>query len=149
FFHQGQFEGRMKRISPHLSRGPNEPIDHNLHEFYDRLLVLLRQPAFRDGQWRRLECAPAWDGNWTWDCFLAFAWQSPAGERFVVAVNYGPTQSQCHVQLAFADLGGKKWRLQDQLNQVGYDWKGDDLQTRGLFLDMVPWQACAFSFTPQ
>ena len=27
FFHQGQFEGRKKRISPHLVRGPEEPID--------------------------------------------------------------------------------------------------------------------------
>ena len=25
FFHQGQFEGRRTRISPHLGRGPNEP----------------------------------------------------------------------------------------------------------------------------
>ena len=149
FFHQGQFEGRRKRISPHLGRAPNEPIDPKLHEFYDRLLALLRQPAFRDGQWRLLECAPAWEGNWARDCFLAFAWQGPAGERFVVVVNYAPNQSQCHVRLAFADLGGKKWRLQDQLNQVGYDWNGDDLQARGLFLDMAPWQACVFSLTPQ
>ena len=27
FFHQGQFEGRRKRISPHLVRGPMEPVD--------------------------------------------------------------------------------------------------------------------------
>ena len=27
FFHQGQFEGRRKRISPHLGRGPDEPVD--------------------------------------------------------------------------------------------------------------------------
>ena len=30
FFHQGQFEGRKKRISPHLVRGPEEPIDQKL-----------------------------------------------------------------------------------------------------------------------
>ena len=77
FFHQGQFEGRKKRISPHLGRGPNEPIDQQLQQFYDRLLAVLRQPVVRDGQWQLLECVPAWDGNWTWDCFLAFAWQGP------------------------------------------------------------------------
>ena len=65
FFHQGQFEGRKKRISPHLVRGPDEPIDQRLQQFYDRLLAVLRQPAVRDGQWQLLECAPAWDGNWT------------------------------------------------------------------------------------
>ena len=48
----------------------------------------------------------AWDGNWTNDCFVAFAWQGHDGERLLVAVNYAPNQSQCHVRLPFADLGG-------------------------------------------
>ena len=30
FFHQGQFEGRRTRISPHLVRGPDEPVDDRL-----------------------------------------------------------------------------------------------------------------------
>ena len=36
FFHQGQFEGRKKRISPHLVRAPEESPDKELEEFYDR-----------------------------------------------------------------------------------------------------------------
>jgi glycosidase len=145
FFHQGEFEGRLKRISPHLSRGPSEPVNQDLRDFYDRLLAILKQPAFRDGQWRLLECNPGWEGNWTHDCFLAFAWEGAAGERFVVAVNFAVNQSQCHVRLPFGDLGGKKWRLQDQFAAASHDWQGDDLLNRGLFLDMAPWQACVFS----
>ena len=109
----GTIRGRQKRISPHLVRGPDEPVDQRLERFYDRLLAVLRQPAVRDGQWQLLECAPAWDGNWTWDCFLAFAWQGAGGERLLVAVNYAPNQSQCYVRLPFADLGRPQWRLQD------------------------------------
>ena len=75
FFHQGQFEGRKKRISPHLCRAPNEPVNEELHRFYARLLNVLRQQVVRDGQWQLLECTPAWEGNPTWDCFLAFGWQ--------------------------------------------------------------------------
>jgi glycosidase len=144
FFHQGQFEGRKKRISPHLVRGPQEPIDTQLKQFYDRLLAAIRQPAVRDGQWQLLECAQAWEGNGSHDGFLVFAWQNPKEERLVVAVNYAPNKSQCHVRLPFADLAGKKWRLQDQLTTAGYEWNGDDLHGRGLFLDLAPWQACAF-----
>ncbi len=59
-------------------------------------------------------------------------------------MNYAPNKSQCHVRLPFADLAGKRWRLQDQLTTAGYEWNGDDLHGRGLFLDMAPWQACAF-----
>ena len=33
FFHQGQFEGPKKRISPHLCRGPAEPVDQKLKQF--------------------------------------------------------------------------------------------------------------------
>jgi glycosidase len=147
FFHQGQFEGRKKRISPHLGRGPSEPVDQDLRSFYDRLLAVLRQPAVRDGQWQLLDCTSGWDGNWTHDCFLVFAWQGASDGRFVVAVNFAGNQSQCHVRLPFANLAGKQWKLEDQLAPATYTWNGDDLQNRGLFLDMAPWQACVFRVT--
>jgi hypothetical protein len=147
FFHQGQFEGRKKRISPHLCRGPCEEIDPKLREFYDRLLAMLRRPILREGQWQLLQCTPAWDGNWTSDCFVAFAWEGPSGERLVVAVNYAPNQGQCYVRLPFADLSGGQWRLQNQMGSDVFDRDGSDLQSRGLFLDMSPWQACVFSIT--
>jgi hypothetical protein len=144
FFHQGQFEGRKKRISPHLVRGLQEPIDGKLVQFYDCLLEVLRRPVLRDGQWQLLECTPEWEGNWTHDRFVVFAWRGPKGESLVVAVNYAPHQSQCHVRLPFADLAGKKWQLKDQLRSASYEWSGDDLQQNGLFLDLAPWQASVF-----
>jgi len=147
FFHQGQFEGRKKRISPHLCRSPAEPADQKLEQFYDRLLGLLRQPVLREGQWQLLECVPAWEGNWTADCFLAFAWQGPGDERLLVTVNYAPNQSQCYVRLPFANLAGGQWRLQDQLEEVVYDRDGSDLQERGLYLDVPAWQTSVFALT--
>jgi hypothetical protein len=145
FFHQGQFRGCKKRISPHLSRGPDEAADQDVAKFYDRLLAVLRQPVVRRGEWRLLECAPAWDGNWTWDCFLAFAWHDPDGERLLVAVNYAANQSQCYVRLPPGYLANGPWRLQDRIGTAAYDRDGDDLQSRGLYLDAAPWQASAFS----
>jgi glycosidase len=145
FLHQGQFQGRRKRISPHLVRAPQEPIDHDLERFYERLLAVLRQPAVRTGSWQLLECVAAWDGNWTWDCYLAFAWQGGADERLLVAVNYAPNRSQCYVRLPFADLGDAQWRLQDLLAGVTYDRDGGDLRARGLYLDEPPWRARVFS----
>lgn len=147
FFHQGQFEGHTKRISPHLGRAPHEPVNQELGKFYAKLLTLLKQPAFREGQWQLLQCVAAWEGNWTWDCFLAFLWQGPAGDRWLVAVNYAPNQSQCYVRLPLADLAGQSWRLQDHLSTTTYDREGNDLQGRGLFLDMQPWQTAVFALT--
>jgi hypothetical protein len=147
FFHQGQFEGRKKRISPHLSRAPEEPVNQELNQFYRQLLAVLRQPAVRQGKWQLLECAPAWESNWTWDCFLAFAWQGPAGERLLVTVNYAPNQSQCHVRLPFTDLSSQKWRLDDLIGNATYERDGADLQAHGLYLDEPPWRASIFSLT--
>jgi hypothetical protein len=147
FFHQGQFEGRKKRISPHLVRGPEEPVDQQLKQFYDRLLAVLRNPARRDGEWQLLECVPAWEGNWTHDCFVAFAWLGPGKERLLVAVNYASNQSQCYVRLPFAELGNRQWRFQDLLGRAQYDRDGNDLESRGLYLDVPPWQAYVFSMT--
>ena len=145
FFHQGQMEGRKKRISPHLGRGPDEPVDGKRKEFYEKLLAVLRRPVVRSGEWRLLECMPAWEGNWTFDCFIAFAWQGPDGERLLVTVNYAPNRSQCYVRLPFADLGNGLWRLKDLLGGAGYQREGNDLQSRGLYLDVPSWNAAAFS----
>jgi hypothetical protein len=140
FFHHGQFEGRKKRISPHLVRAPKEPKIEQLNSFYDRLLAALRTPAFREGDWRLLECSPAWDGNWTSDCFVAFGWEKDGRERFLVAVNYAANQSQCYVRLpSYADLEHSQWRLEDLLSNAYYERHGDDLKQRGLYLDMAPW----------
>jgi alpha amylase-like protein len=139
FFHQGQFEGRLKRISPHLVRAPIEARDEALPQFYERLVAVLRRPAVRDGGWQLLECAPAWDGNWTWDSFLVFAWQGGESQRLLVTVNFTEHQSQCYVRLPFTDLSGGSVRLGDLMGPASYDRAGTDLVSPGLYLDLPPW----------
>jgi hypothetical protein len=145
FFHQGQFEGRRKRISPHLNRAPDEPVDAAIAGFYERLLDELHDPVVRDGEWRLLECAPAWEGNWTHDCFVAFAWDGPGKERRLIVVNYSDHQSQCRLRIPFDDLHNRQWQLRDRLSTDVYTRSGDELQACGLFLDMRPWQAAVYA----
>jgi Alpha amylase, catalytic domain len=139
FFHQGQFEGRSKRISPHLVRAPLESPDEALQQFYDRLLSVLRLPAVREGHWQLLECVPAWEGNWTWDRFLTFAWQGSTGERLLVTVNFAANQSQCYARLPFPDLANGSVRFKDLMSPASYDRDGNDLVSKGLYLDVPPW----------
>ena len=67
FFHEGQLEGRRIKVSMHLGRRPDEPVDPVLQEFYRKLLACLKRPEVRDGSWQLLEVRLAWDGNPTWD----------------------------------------------------------------------------------
>jgi hypothetical protein len=144
FFHQGQFAGRKTRISPHLVRAPREPVDEALQQFYVQLLTVLGQRILRDGRWRLLQCLPAWEGNWTNDCFIAWCWQADDGQKRIVAVNYAGNQSQCYLPLPFADLGGRAVRLDDLMSNASYERGGDELLTRGLYLDLPPWRYHVF-----
>ena len=146
FFHQGQFEGRLKRISPHLVRAPIEAPNETLQQFYDRLLSVLRRPALREGDWRVLECVPAWDGNWTWDGFVAFSWQA-ASSHVLVAVNYADHQSQCYVRLPLDRVDGRSVRFTDATGSAVYDRADTDLAAHGLYLDMPPWGYHVFEMT--
>ena len=139
FFHQGQLEGRTKRIPVQLRRGPVEPADPDLVAFYDRLLACLRRPEARHGQWQLLESTPAWDGNWTWDSMICFAWHGPAEASLIVTVNFAPHQSQCYVPFPFSEIRGRDLRFRDLTGPAVYDRHGDEIFSRGLYLDLPAW----------
>lgn len=149
FFHQGQLTGRRKRISPHLARGPKEPKDQRLEEFYHRLLALLRQPTVRNGCWQLLECRPAWEGNWTAECFVACGWNGLDGRKHVIAVNYADHQSQCFLAIPWPELAGHQWLLVDQMTPAQFSRNGNDLLTHGLYLDMPAWSYHVFALHGQ
>jgi hypothetical protein len=147
FFHQGQFEGRLKRISPHLGRAPDEPVNPALQQFHERLLEVLRRPIVRLGQWQLLECASAWEGNGSAEAFIACAWQDFSSPRLLVTVNFADHPSQCFVRLPFTDMRSRRWRLRDLLSEVQYERDGGELSQRGFFLDVPAWQCHIFEMS--
>lgn len=147
FIHQGQLEGRRKRITPHLVRGPDEPTDSALAEFYDRLLTVLCRPVVRTGGWHLLESYPSAEDNDTCQAVLAFAWEGE-GDRLLVVVNYADHPSQCYVRPPFSGLEGQRWQLEDLLSPARHERDGGDLVRSGLFLDLKPWQSQVFSLRP-
>jgi hypothetical protein len=38
--------------------------------------------------------------------------------------------------------------MTDQLSDARYDWRGDDLSGRGMYLDMAPWEAAVYAVVP-
>jgi hypothetical protein len=145
FFHQGQFEGRVKRISPHLVRAPEEPVNKEIQAFYDEILATLRKPILKSGEWQWLTPQPAWDGNGSWDAFIVHAWQESGGERMLVVVNYAPYSSQCYVSLPFPEIENHSVRLDDSLSSASYSRDGNELLERGLYLDLGPWSYHVFT----
>ena len=145
FFHQGQFEGRKKRISPHLVRGPEETPDQETQEFYYHLLEVLKKPTVKCGEWQQLSSQPAWDGNESWDFFIAYSWHGEDGERMLVIVNYAPHPSQCYIHLPFPEIKDHSVLLNDSLGSACYNREGNNLFGRGLYLDLEPWSYHIFT----
>jgi hypothetical protein len=138
FLHDGQLEGRKVRVSMHLDRRPDEPVDTALAQFYQRLLECVRLPVANSGRWRYLECRSAWEGNSTWQNFIAFGWNGPDSFPLLIAVNYGPMQGQCYVRVAFSGLSGRRFELRDRMGPARYERNGSDMEN-GLYLDMPAW----------
>ena len=144
FFHQGQFAGCRKRISPHLVRGPGEPVDSALLDFYTGLLAVLRLPVATDGTWQLAESRSAWEGNRTHESIIAFTWVK-AGERsLVVAVNFSEYRSQAKLRLPSAIAANQRIRFRELIGEGTYDWRGADLLTDGLFVDLPAWGTHVF-----
>jgi hypothetical protein len=122
-------------------------VDQRLDRFYHRLLAVLCRPVVRRGNWQVVESTAAWEGNGSWDCFVAFAWEGPAGEPLLIAVNFAPNRSQCYLRLPFTALSGYRWTLRDLTGNATYEREGDELSVRGLYLDMDPWQYHVFQLT--
>lgn len=143
-FHQGQFEGRRVQVSPHLVRAPVEPPDPALAGFYGRLLRVLRQSLLRDGDWRLLDCRPAWEGNPTHRACIAWTWRDGDDELLVV-VNYGAQPAQARIDAALDWGRAPHWLFDDLLNDAVFDWPAAELTANGLFVDLPGWGGHVFS----
>ncbi|NEQ34980.1 MAG: alpha-amylase [Okeania sp. SIO3I5] len=139
FFHQGQLQGWFKKISMHLCHAPEQATVCNIERFYHQLLNSLALDIFHEGNWQLLKCVPAWERNFTWNNFIAFTWEGKDEQLLLITVNYASYQGQCYVHLPFDTLRGKTYQLQDLMNDVSYDRLGDNLVSRGLYLDLPGW----------
>lgn len=146
FFHDGQFDGRKKRVPVHLGRRIWEISDPAIGEFYERLIKTVTLPSATNGDWRLLSCTAAWDGNWTNDCFVCFSWERE-DEKLLIVVNFASNQSQCYLQLPFGDLNGRSVLLEDVLGNGAYERDGTELSRRGLYLDVPSWGYHVFRVT--
>lgn len=132
--HEGQLSGRRIRVAIQLRRRPPEPPDQALASFYDRLLHVLRDPLFRRGSWQPVETRSAWEGNPTWENFLAYEWQLH-GRRAWIVVNFAPHQGQCFAMFRAGDLRGRRVELREMMGTGSYLREGDDVAA-GLYVDL-------------
>jgi len=148
FFHEGQTEGWKIRSSMHLGRRPRERVNPQIRAFYELLFKCLRRPEVHDGVFHLWQPRPAWDGNPTWSNFNCFSWHDDGGRCSLAVANYAATQGQCYLPLELDFLSGREMRLSDLVGSAQYVRSGDEMKTRGLYLDLPAWGHHFFAVAP-
>jgi hypothetical protein len=143
-FHEGQLEGRRVRLPVFLGRRPNEPLNHDLQEFYAKLLHTVTQPVFLNGQWT-LCSRTGWPDNMSCQNLLAWTWVQ-GDERYLILVNFAGSGSQGRVQVVWDGIDKSSWRLLDVLSGAIYERDGKEMQA-GLYVELEPWKFNLFRCT--
>jgi len=136
--HEGQLEGARVKLSVHLGRRPEEPVDASLREFYGDLLKLVTERQLLQGEWGMCECR-GWEDNRSNENLLAWCW-TKGDERHAIVINYSDFPSQGNVQIPWQDLRGQVWNVSDDINGETYEPRnGDALAASGLYVSLRPW----------
>jgi hypothetical protein len=146
FFFEGQLKGHSLRSPIQFCTSPKQPEDEALSRFYGRLTGLLVEMGSEAGEWIRIEPEPASTGDDGWKHFVSFAWQKENGKHWLVVVNFSPYKSQCLLRLPFSDMGGRRFLIKDRMNERAYQRSGDEMSSRGLFIELQAWGYHLFNF---
>jgi small GTP-binding protein len=137
--HEGQMEGRRKKLPVQIGRLPEETPVPELAAFYKSVLTVLNPLIFHEGNWHLLDIHESWEGNFTYGNFLAYLWifdHENQPEYRIVVINLASYQSQCYVAINFPEIKGYFWRFEDLLNEISYVRDGDKLFEHGLFVNV-------------
>ncbi len=135
-FHEGQLEGRKVRLPGSLARRCVEAPDRQLQTFYQRLLKVVDDPLFHDGEWAFCTLAESPDS--TLEDVVAWSWVN-RDDRCLVVVNLGDRTVQARVQVPWPGVPGKTMHLEDALSEVAYDRDADEIRRLGIPVELGPW----------
>lgn len=158
-YHDGEFTGSRIKVSVHLGRRPEEPVDSELLDFYLRLLRAAAIIFQENGEWQLVKCS-GWPDNQTCENLLAWSWTSSKEtspketsteetspkKRFLIAINFSETPSQGRIALPWPDLADYDWQLRDLMTSDVFERTGHEIAAQGLFVDLPPWRSHVLSF---
>jgi len=144
FYNDGQFEGKRTKLPVQLGREPDEkPVDW-IVEFYDQLLGITKEDVFHDGEWTMYFPIPAGPGDESYHNMLAWCWHL-GSERRLVVVNYSGKTARCRIKLNLEEFHNE-FGLIDLLNDHRYIRNKSEAMTKGLFIELGPYNSHLFKF---
>jgi hypothetical protein len=138
FWHQGQWEGRCKKIPVQMRRAPRETPDEDLFSFSKSLLHEVNHPVFHDGQWGLCDTS-GWPDNQSHQNLLAWCWDL-GEERRLIIVNFCSSSCQGYVRLPQDWFhGGGEYSCYDPLKGEIFRGSASEVKNLGLYVGLNKW----------
>lgn len=148
FLHDGQLEGKKRFARIQLNRTAIEEKDAAVEAVYAGLFEVLGQSAVGRGEAQILETY-GWENNDTHHALTVIQWQryGEAKAFDLVIVSNSDKRVQGHIKITAQGVKNGTWALQDRLSPEKWERDGDELASKGLYVDVGPYAAQLFSFT--
>jgi len=141
--HEGQMKGYKVKIPVQLGRRPVEDDNQDLLNFYQKLLSIVSAEGLTKGKWALCKIEPINTENYTYTNLISYQWRSREQHHLIV-VNYSPNPAQGHVRIEELNYDTYNWSFTDLLTQKRFIYKGKDLDTNGLYIDLSAWSGHIF-----
>jgi len=140
---EGQTRGYKIKLPVQLGRGPMEEEDDDIMKFYTKLLRVIPRKEFNDAKWSLCDIKPSEQNDDSYNNIISYQWLTES-KRLLIAVNYSLTHSKAHILIDNINYEFFKWRFTDLLTGNEYDYKGEDLNKNGLYVELDGWKSHIF-----
>jgi hypothetical protein len=148
FLHDGQLGGALRRVPVQLARQAVEPVRPAINSMYEQILSAQASSSVGRGSAELLRPNSAWADNPTEKNFVIIQWRTQPPDFDLVVVNLAPHRSQCYAPLSVPDLSVCDWNLRDVLGTERFVRHGEELKSKGLYLDLPAHGSQLFHFQP-
>lgn len=133
-YHDGQFEGKKVKLPVQLGRFPSEKPDKRIFSYYDKLLKITKQDAFRQGTWQMLECFPVSMFDFSNENLFAWEWNYNNTKKIVV-INYSNSTAKCRIRININNVNDSI-EIFDEFNENSYIRQIQEIREIGLYVEL-------------
>lgn len=139
-FHDGQLEGKKVHMPVQLVREPDDVTDSTVQNFYYRLLTICNQEVFHKGMWRLIDVYEAAEGDRSYTSLLAWSWNYNE-QVSIVVTNYSPNPARGWIKPRLVIEENNSIIFRDELTDITYNKESVELRTKGIYVDLAPYQS--------
>jgi hypothetical protein len=148
FYYRNTVEGCTPHPPISLRAHANEQADSACAALFAQILEITDDPAFHQGEWKLLETASIVDtGDGTARNLLIYEWKLRTTWK-LIAINLKEFRCCAWLRMGASFAGDNEYVFYDQLHQVRYVRKAEELRQPGLFIGLDGLQAHLFDVTP-